>query len=404
METILVKIEQFVSVNYQSVIYLLLVIGGICLLSLYYLRWRDYYLPYRMTKKSKADGQQSQPKLSVVVPSNNQAELLAARLPQLLEQDYPDFEIIVIDEASTDETRELVEHLQLRSRNLRYTFVPASATDICRRKLAITLGIRAARSEWVVVTTPSAQPVSDQWLSRLASGISDHADVVVGYANYEDDGSRYAKRAIYERLHVLLRCFRSAEGYGGIGGDECNFCVRKSAFLDHKGYADNLKISYGESHLLIDSLSTALNVSVVVDSAAKVTEDLPPYEVWKNIRYCYREILRNSSRCAHYYLWREGLSTMFLYLFLVVELFYLGFRYLQIQLYHDFSTYSFLGDGVMFLFLLVYIFLPIWMLRKTTKVLGERTFGMSLIGYLFLQPFVNWLLKIKSKRYCNVRS
>ena len=398
MDSILVKIEQYLLLNYQSVIYLLVIVACVCLFSLYYLRWRDYLLPVVLWKKAKALVNDPLPKMSVVVPTNNQVEQLAERLPLLLGQDYPDYEIIVVDEASTDGTKELVEQLQLRFRNLRYTFVPASATEICRRKLAITLGIRAARSEWVAITTPAAVPVSHVWLKTLSESITAQTDIIVGYANYKDNGSHYAQRAVFERLHLLLRCFRSANGYGCMGGAETNFCIRKAAFMAHKGYADNLNVSFGESHLLIDSLSTPLNVSVAVGEKAKVLEDLPAYEVWNNLRCYYREVLHHSSRCAHYYLWREGVASMSLYLFLLVQLAYIGLRSLQIGFYHDFVPFSLIVDLVMLLGLLIYLILPIFMLRQSCKLLGERPFGLRLIGYSLSHPFVNGYLKLKRRK------
>ena len=400
MDTIVGFVEQFVCMDYQSIIYTLLIVASICILMLYYLRWRDYLLPCSivLSKQKKGSDSNDCPKLSVVIPASNQVELLAEHLPLILEQDYPDFEVVVVDEASDDGTKELIQQLQLRHKCLRYTFVPSSSTEICRRKLAVTLGVRAARSPWCVITTASAHPVSKHWLMALSKSMAPHCDLVIGYANFDDDRSPYSDRAIYEHLRMQLRCFRSAIGYGAMGGVESNFCVRKQAFLSHKGYADNLQVSFGESHLLIDSMSTPLNVGVAVTPDSIVKEELPPYEVWKNQRCYYREILRNSSKSAHYYLLREGTASLLLYLFLVVFVAYLGLRTVEGLVFQQYTVDNIPADVVMLIMVILYFICPVWMLNRSVKVLGERKYGIRLLGYVLEQPFINFSLKWQRRK------
>ena len=338
MNTLIVNIELFLETYYISFIYIVSFVVFICIILLYLWRWRDYLIPCRIAKKSKqpkVDVTECEwPKLSVIVPAFDQAGLLAKNLPLLLEQDYPNFEVIVVDEASTDDTSAIVKQMQLRYRNLRCTFVPSTA-DICKRKLAITLGVRAARSEWAVITTASAFPRSQKWLKHMASQIDEECDVILGYASYINEGSPYSYRAIYERLFMQLRCYRSALGLGSIGGDETNFCIRKSAFLEHKGYADKLQNDFGESHLLIETLAQKNNTRLAICPEATMVEELPLELVWKNTRICYRETLMHASKRTYLYLLREGAASFLIYLLIFCVLSYISLRGFQIGILKD---------------------------------------------------------------------
>lgn len=384
-----------------TAVYVIPAIVLLCALLLYVVRWRDYLLPQRIAAKNADENlndipEQDWPRLSVIVPSNDQAELLLKNLPKILEQDYPNFEVIVVDEASTDETEEVIKQLQLKYRNLRRTFVPASS-DICRRKFSITLGVRATRSEWSVITNASASPVSSLWLKSLAAEIDDDTDVILGYGTYTDDGTSYSARVIFEHLWMQLRCFRSAVSAKAIGGDKTNFCVRKSAFLANKGYADNLQNDFGESHLLIQTLSEKGNTKVVVSKDATMTEELPLQLVWRNMEVYYRETLRQSSRTTRWYLLREGFASLLVYLLTLCPFVYLAFRLLQILLYHDFTLYYFYLDVVLLLLIVAVVALPIRMLRKCTDLLDAPLYRWRLIGYALIRPFHN--LSLKHRRW-----
>ncbi|MBR1733488.1 MAG: glycosyltransferase [Alloprevotella sp.] len=172
----------------------LLTAACLCLAVLYRTRWRDYSLPARLARTEKAAG--GQPRIAVVIPTADQGAQLAENLPDIFAQEYPDFEVIVADEGSTDDTPEVLEALRQQYDNLRTTSVPATSRYIDRRKLAIALGIRAAHAPWVVLTRADCAPVSRQWLATLARNFTDGTDLVQGYANYADNHTATARRAI----------------------------------------------------------------------------------------------------------------------------------------------------------------------------------------------------------------
>ena len=103
-----------------------LVVALSALFLVYILRWRDYRLPQKVQKKMM-DIKTEQPKISIIIPAEDQATYLDQNLPKFLEQDYPSFEIIVVNIASSAETNDVLERHEATHKNLRHTFVPQSS-------------------------------------------------------------------------------------------------------------------------------------------------------------------------------------------------------------------------------------------------------------------------------------
>ena len=129
----------------------------LCLLALWRFRWRDYSLPARWSETAEST---EQPAISIIIPALDQGDYLAEYLPIFLQQNYPSFEIIVVDEASTDNTPDVLKRLSAEDKRLRYLSVPRSARHIELTKLALTLGVRSARFPWVVFTRADWQTAS----------------------------------------------------------------------------------------------------------------------------------------------------------------------------------------------------------------------------------------------------
>ena len=122
---------------------------------------------YKTEQKGKLEIADAQPGMSVIITTSDQEEMLAKNLPRILEQDYPDFEVIVVDDNSKDDTKELLERLAEKYPNLYMTHTSDSIRYISHKKLSLTLGIKAAKKEWMVFTEPNCYTTSRQWLSRI---------------------------------------------------------------------------------------------------------------------------------------------------------------------------------------------------------------------------------------------
>jgi len=127
-------------------------------------------------------------KLSVILIVKDQSDALRDTLPQLLAQQCEgDFEVIIVDEQSTDETAELLKAMKEEHDNLYTTFVPQYHFQRDPRRLAFTIGIKAAKGEWVVCSDISSLPPSETWLSELAESCTPSTTVLLGYVKKNGD-------------------------------------------------------------------------------------------------------------------------------------------------------------------------------------------------------------------------
>lgn len=389
--------------------YALPALATLALLVVWRLRWRDYALGQKFisplpttptVKSSLARLPLPNPEVSIIVPCLDQAEPLRQLLPMLLEQDHPRFEIIVADKGSTDETGILVEHLSKTNPTLRYTRVPTSSKYIDRLKLAVTLGVRAARSPWCVILQADCIPAGKHWLSLMTTACRDDVNFILGYANWRDDHTTCARRAIFERLRRNLMRFRAAR-HRAFGGDFCNFAFRRDWFLSHQGYAASLTHRLGYADLLIDAMSGRGDTAVVTNIEASVWQSLPRLKsTLRTDRLGHLKTHTLLSRSARRYFWRESLASWASWLFILSILAYIYLRTASIIFNPTYLT-SILPFDLAVLFLLVaFLILPYLLLRRTCATLGERRFSVWTIFRLdLLSPFRTFCLKLKLLRH-----
>lgn len=143
-----------------------------------------------------ADEAMPLPALSVIVlTSGCDAELLAANIPLMMSQNYPDFEIIVVNADASESVDDAMTLLQVEYPQLRSTFIPDSTANVSKRKLGITLGVKAAKNDIVVVTSAKCRPQSDLWLRCIGRHFDDYTDVVLGYSHNDHSNDRASATA-----------------------------------------------------------------------------------------------------------------------------------------------------------------------------------------------------------------
>lgn len=233
-------------------------------------------------RKGKLPSASQQPGLSVVITASNQETSLAKHLPHILEQDYPNFEVIVVDDNSKDDTPELLERLAQRYPHLYTTHTSDSIRYISHKKLALTLGIKAAKNEWIVFIEPDCYPVSNKWLSQLARHCTDSVDVVLGYSNYESKSTFINHCCTYDTLlqqmSMLGLALRGA-GYMGIGK---NMVYRRELFFTHKGYSRHLDLERGEDDLFINEHVDAHRITADISADSVVRCSSTNNSTWLN--------------------------------------------------------------------------------------------------------------------------
>lgn len=205
-----------------------------------------------------------QPPVSVIICARDEADNLRKFLPFVLEQEYPDFEVIVINDGSTDETDILLRDLCKVHPRLRTTFVPKGANNLSTKKLGLTLGIKAAKNEFLLFTDADCMPEDKVWIARMARNFTRETDFVLGYGAYFKKKGFVNQLITYDTLFIALQYMGMAiakKPYMGVGR---NLAYRKEIFFNQKGFASSLHLSSGDDDLMVNKAATPWNTRIEI--------------------------------------------------------------------------------------------------------------------------------------------
>jgi len=219
--------------------------------------------------------------VSVVVVARNEYENLQSLIPALLAQKHPEYEIIILDDRSDDETYDYLLSIKDKYENLRVLRVDQVPDYIHPKKYAITLGVKAAKYEHILLTDADCLPRSENWVTAmtLPYTIKPHTKFVLGYSGYNRYGSLLNIFIRYETLYTALQYL----GFASIGrpfmGVGRNISYTKSIFLDNKGFYKHQGILGGDDDLLVNRLAKGTNTQIVWNPEGQTISE--PKKTWK---------------------------------------------------------------------------------------------------------------------------
>lgn len=218
----------------------------------------------------------NRPKVSIVVHSLFPQQELPLFLEHAMSQNYPDYEVIVVCETDHDSADALGEIYSAIYPNLYITFLPPGSHNLSRRKLALTLGMKAAKGDYVVTTISNAIIPSADWLSNIIQPFkTDGVDIVLGYSHMKYSNLKGIGRWYKEFQTILTDA--SWIGYALCNnpyrGDGYNLAFRRELFFENKGYSKSQYLHSGEDDLFINEVSTDSNTQVVLSPESILTID-----------------------------------------------------------------------------------------------------------------------------------
>lgn len=263
---------------------LLLIIQAIYYFTLY----NQLHIHNKAEKEGDLIYEDKYPPVSVIICARNESENLQKFLPAVLEQDYPNFEVIVVNDGSTDESEDVLTIFEDKYSNLYHSFTPDGARYISRKKLALTVGIKASKHDWLVFTEANCRPVSRDWLKLMARNFTPSTDIVLGYSGYEQGKGWFQRKAAFTNLLMSIRYLGFAlldKPFMGIGR---NMAYRKELFFKNKGFSSHLNLQRGDDDLFINEVSTPFNTKVETSPGAIVRmESAISYKFWKEEKVSY---------------------------------------------------------------------------------------------------------------------
>jgi glycosyltransferase involved in cell wall biosynthesis len=234
------------------------------------------------TKKSK-HVQADFPPVSVIIAARNEAENLKRFLPEILSQDYPNFEVIVVDDCSLDDSREILSEMQTKYANLIVSWVPENAVQRRGKKMALSIGIKAASNEWLLFTDADCYPASKHWIKSMATFMHDDYDFVLGYGAYRYEKSILNQFIRFDTLKIALRYggyAKLGQVYMGVGR---NLAYRKSLWTENRGFAGFFHLASGDDDLFVNAYAKAQRTAVCFSAESK-TQSLPAtsFSEWRD--------------------------------------------------------------------------------------------------------------------------
>lgn len=236
--------------------------------------FRALFRYVRKVRKNRITFSDDKPGVSVIICAKDEAENLEANLPLILSQDYPDYEVIVVDDASNDDTADVLTRFAAKYPNLHIRQVPAGAKFTSPKKFAVSLGIKAAVNDILLFTDADCRPASNEWISLFARNFVPGVQIVLGYGAYTRNGSAVSYAISYDTVTIALQYLSYAVvgcPYMGVGR---NMAYRKSFFLSTRGFASHLDLQSGDDDLFVNEFADKNNTRIEV-SPESATFSIP---------------------------------------------------------------------------------------------------------------------------------
>ena len=217
--------------------------------------------------KPKETAQLAQPPVSVVIAARNEYHNLLKNLPLILEQDYPEFEVVVVNHASNDETALYLKELQHKDGRLKVVQIDRELNFFSGKKFPLSLGIKSARHEILLLTDADCTPAGTNWIDSVVGNYSGDTEIILGYGPYKKAKGFVNKLVRYDTFHVAMQYLSFAIAgmpYMGVGR---NLSYKRSMFFRNKGFTSHYKIASGDDDLFINQVATKKNTGISVDQA-----------------------------------------------------------------------------------------------------------------------------------------
>ena len=316
------------------------------------------------------DPNPSPPPVSVIICAKNESDNLKKFLPLIFKQNYKEFEVVVVNDCSTDDTDNVLAQFKKEHKNFYYTSIPVDKKFFHGKKLALSIGIKAARYDHLVLTDADCYPASDKWLQHMAGSFSNDKKIVLGYGRYEKRKGLLNLLIRYETFWNAVQYFGFSLTFKPFMGVGRNIAYEKQLFTDSSHFRNNLSIASGDDDLFLIEMAKPENTTICYSPESQ-TISLPSTTL--------RELRAQKSR---------HLTSSVYYPFFIKS--WLFFEYLSCQILWLLTFCS------IFFSILAPVFISLFVLHLIWKLHVLKKAGKKLeTGRLFwaLLPF-DWFLPI----------
>ncbi len=245
----------------------------------------------RSLRFQKTGTAENQPPVSILITAHDNLAELERNLPMFLRQQYAaDYQVIVVCQSTDGETQDFLKRTAAENPHLYYTYIPESSRYMSRKKLQITLGVKAAKHEWIILTEPNCRPSNDKWLQTMVRQCQDPNHLVLGYVALDEETKSVRRFDSIRKAYYVLRRAQQTYGYRS---HMPNVAFRKSDFMKEQGYQGNLEYVRGEYDFLVNKYAHCGDTATELDCDAWLIREAPSNKSWHNA-HLYLQASRKS--------------------------------------------------------------------------------------------------------------
>ncbi len=328
--------------------------------------------------EGKIDYVDSLAPVSVIVYASNDADNIERNLPLLLQQDYPQYEVIVVNDGTTDYSKDILAKMELEYPNLYQTYVPTDTCNLSSKKLSLTLGVKAAKYDIILNTAANCAPQSNGWLRNMMRNFTDNTDLVIGYSHndYQRDNGYGKFYRIFDQVSGDVQYLSYAirnKAYRGTGN---NLAYRKSLFFEHKGFSKSLNLHYGDDDIFVNSVVTATNTKVELSPESQMVS------YYSDISQSWQELKLRYGFTARYLHTRSfGMAKFFMLILWLTLMLSISIALIDPHNWFNLSSAS-------LCIVLPYV-IAIVMYRKSSKHLQAPNLCLSVPFFMMMKPIIN---------------
>lgn len=326
------------------------------------------------------------PPVSIIIYTNNDSDNLARMLPDVLNQEYPaKFEVIVVNDGASEATKDIVNELSQIYPNLYITYTPEEARYLSRKKLSLTIGIKAARYDYVIITKSSCRINSSKWISLMARHFANGKDIVLGHALYapQDDKQHGSRIRAFNNIIDTTTYLSSAIFNKPYRGIDANIAYSREIFFRNKGFSHSLNLHHGDDDIFINEIATSQNTAVETSPEAHITciYRRLAKETYRDSKMRYNFTAKYIYKGAKRFM---GFSSLMLWSWLILSIVAITTP--------PFNWFSVAIVAILSLILWIPLILS-W--RKTATTLGSQRVLLSIPFLLLYRPIFNFIHRIR---------
>ncbi len=306
--------------------------------------------------------------VSVVICARDEAHNLVKNLPGVLVQNYKTtHEVVLVNDNSSDESKYVIDEFKRSFKNLNMVELTQEAIMITGKKFPLSMGIKSAKYEIVLLTDADCVPASEHWIQKMQDTYTDDVEIVLGYGAYHKQPGLLNKLIRFETFHTAIQYLSYAIAgtpYMGVGR---NLSYKKNVFLRNKGFSSINQIPSGDDDLFINQVANSSNTAISIDpDTFTLSDSKKTWSEWLSQKYRHYTTSKYYQPKHKILLGLYSLSLFLLYPLLAISLIFFnwqialaifGVRFI-LQAFVYFKTMKKLNESDLFPWFLL---LDIWM-------------------------------------------